>query len=79
MKIQRVVISCAVVMIFIFSSVVPSLAGSKSQINKNWRQLAIKGYDAVAYFKEGMPIKGSKNFEIEWKGAKWRFANAEWS
>jgi len=39
--------------------------------------LAVKGYDSVAYFTEGKPTKGSKDFEHEWQDATWRFANAE--
>ena len=38
---------------------------------------AIKGYDPVAYFTEGRPVKGSGEFEYEWMGADWRFASAE--
>ena len=71
----------AVVMIvatILFSiMVVPSLAEAKSEINKNWRGLAIKGYDPVAYHKDGKPVEGSKKYELQWKGAKWRFASAE--
>ena len=37
---------------------------------------AIKGYDPVAYFTEGRPVKGSSEFEYEWMGADWRFATA---
>ncbi|MEN8160849.1 MAG: YHS domain-containing (seleno)protein [Myxococcota bacterium] len=36
---------------------------------------AVGGYDAVAYFTEGRPVEGSKAFELEWKGATWRFAS----
>ena len=35
--------------------------------------LALKGYDAVSYFTDGTPSKGSKNFTTRWKGAEWRF------
>ncbi|MBT3359916.1 MAG: YHS domain-containing protein [Rhodospirillales bacterium] len=38
---------------------------------------AIKGYDSVAYFKAGKPIKGSGDHSLEWKGATWKFASAE--
>jgi hypothetical protein len=38
---------------------------------------AIRGYDPVAYFTEGRPVKGSKEFTHRWNGAEWRFANAE--
>ena len=39
--------------------------------------VAIRGYDPVAYFTQGGPVEGSKDFETEWNGAAWRFANAE--
>lgn len=39
--------------------------------------LALQGYDPVSYFSEGVPLKGEKAFEYEWKGATWRFASEE--
>jgi YHS domain-containing protein len=36
---------------------------------------AISGYDAVAYFKEGKPVKGIAEFSVTYKGATWLFAN----
>ncbi len=62
---------------FILSVAVASLAEAKSEINKNWRGIAIKGYDPVAYHKDGKPAKGSGEYEVKWKDAKWRFASAE--
>ena len=50
---------------------------NKKPVNTNWQGLAVKGYDPVAYFVVGRPIKGKKEFEFEWSGAKWRFADAE--
>lgn len=38
---------------------------------------AIRGYDTVAYFTQGKPVKGSKQFTTEYKGAKWRFSSEE--
>ncbi len=38
--------------------------------------LAIKGYDAVAYFTEGKPVKGKAEFTHKWKDANWRFSSA---
>ena len=38
---------------------------------------ALDGYDAVAYFTEGRPVKGASEFEYEWREANWRFASAE--
>lgn len=37
--------------------------------------LAIKGYDAVAYFLEEQAIKGSSTYEYDWQGATWRFSS----
>ncbi len=37
--------------------------------------VAVGGYDAVAYFKEGKPVKGVKAFSAEYKGAEFRFAS----
>lgn len=37
---------------------------------------AISGYDTVAYFTEGKPVKGSAEFTTDYNGAKWQFSNA---
>jgi len=39
--------------------------------------LAVSGYDPVAYFTDGKPVEGKSDFEFEWQGATWRFANAK--
>ncbi len=39
--------------------------------------LALGGYDPVAYFAEGRPQKGEARFSHVWKGAEFRFASAE--
>lgn len=36
---------------------------------------AILGYDPVAYFTDGKPIKGQDALAYEWMGAKWKFAS----
>ena len=35
------------------------------------------GYDTVAYFEEGKPVKGSSRFATEHLGATWRFSSEE--
>lgn len=37
---------------------------------------AINGYDSVAYFTQNAPVKGLDAHTFEYKGAKWKFANA---
>ena len=39
--------------------------------------LAVGGYDPVAYFTQGKPVEGSKEFSTRWMDADWRFASAE--
>ncbi len=38
--------------------------------------VAIKGYDPVAYFTDSAAVEGEKSFTHEWQGAEWRFASA---
>jgi YHS domain-containing protein len=45
-------------------------------INKASGGVALKGYDAVAYFTEGKAVKGRADFQHEWMGAKWHFSSA---
>ncbi len=39
--------------------------------------LAVKGYDVVAYFTDGKPVKGNPQFVHDWNGAKWQFVSQE--
>jgi len=61
----------------IWSPPLHALAGnSQKTVSVDADKVAIQGYDTVAYFTEGKPIKGSPDFEFEWQGARWRFASA---
>ena len=39
--------------------------------------LAIRGYDAVAYYQQSAPVKGFSQFSYQWRGATWLFASTE--
>ena len=39
--------------------------------------VAVSGYDTVAYFTDDKATKGSSQFSTEYKGVKWQFKNAE--
>ena len=39
--------------------------------------VAIKGYDPVAYFVQHDAVQGSPQFSYHWLGATWQFASAE--
>ena len=52
-------------------------AAALSPVNKTiFGGVAIDGYDPVAYFTDGKPVEGSKEFVFDWNGATWRFASA---
>lgn len=38
--------------------------------------IAIEGYDPVAYFQQNDAVEGSKKYQHEWQGAKWNFSSA---
>jgi YHS domain-containing protein len=77
MNIKKIFVPFVVAAAFIFAVAMPLHAETKSEIFKNWRGIAIKGYDPVAYHKSGKSIEGSSKYELDWKNAKWRFASAE--
>jgi hypothetical protein len=56
---------------------VVSPAFAQELVNKDDENVAIKGYDTVAYFTEGRPVQGKPEFEHGWQDARWRFASAE--
>lgn len=57
---------------------VSSHPASAEEINSStFGGVAIEGTDPVAYFEAGKPVEGSSEFEAEWNGATWRFANAD--
>jgi len=39
--------------------------------------IAIRGFDTVAYFLEGRAIEGTEQYSTKWKGAVWQFSSAE--
>jgi YHS domain-containing protein len=52
-----------------------SLGGEIALGGPQVESLAIKGYDTVAYFKEGKAIKGSGSYSCQWHNLTWYFSN----
>lgn len=48
-----------------------------SRVNKNKDNVAIQGFDSVAYFAAESAVKGDAKYEFVWNGAKWLFSSAE--
>ena len=69
----RGILSIFVLFTVIAASIDPCMA--KKVVNTDNSGIAIKGYDPVAYFKEGRPVKGKPEFYVTYKGARWFFSN----
>ncbi len=55
-----------------------SSARAGSEVNTGYfGNVAIMGYDPVAYFTMNDAVKGSEDHAFEWLGATWLFANEE--
>jgi YHS domain-containing protein len=69
--IDRVLMSCSCVLLLLtgFGGIA---AGQSSAVN-----VAIKGYDTVAYFKDGKALKGNESFTVQWHDMTWYFATKE--
>ena len=55
----------------------PAEAAETDPVFTTRGNLAIRGYDPVAYFTDEKAVKGSRDFSHDWQGATWRFASAE--
>lgn len=54
-----------------------TMASAAPPINTGcFSDLTLKGYDPVAYFTDGKPVEGSKDYTFKWNGATWQFASA---
>ncbi len=59
----------------LFSLVCAVAATSERVVVNRYSGLAIDGFDPVAYFVDGRPVRGLPEFEASQDGAVWRFRN----
>jgi YHS domain-containing protein len=62
--------------VLLVSFVTSAIAGNADPVYQHGG-FAIRGYDAVAYYLQSAPVKGSSQFTYQWRGATWLFASAE--
>ena len=55
----------------------PAATMPAPEINVSADGLAIRGYDATAYYLRGQPMLGSVTYQLHYKGATWRFASSK--
>jgi len=73
---KRTVLISPLLLIFLIALACTS-PSSHSQVNVDADGVALKGYDPVAYFTMGKPVKGETQFGYEWDGARWLFASQD--
>ena len=61
----------------VFHAAVAPAAAKDPVSTGTFSNLAVSGYDPVAYFTQGKPIEGQSTLEYEWNGATWRFSSDE--
>jgi YHS domain-containing protein len=61
------------------ASLLPVAAWAKEPAvyTRLFSNIALSGYDPVAYFVDGKPVKGDAKFSHDYQGAKWQFSSAE--
>lgn len=68
------IFAVAVPLIAILLLAAPATANAPTVYTASDR-LAVAGYDPVAYFTDGRPVKGSAKVTLVHQGVTWRFAN----
>src|SRR5215471_203122 len=63
--------------LFVATVALPLAAQTKTLLNLDKTGLAIQGYDPVAFFTEGKPVKGKPEFQSRDDGALYYFASKE--
>lgn len=73
------VLASAVVGLSLVGAIAPSIALAKvpAIYTQGKEQLALNGYDSVAYFRVGKPVKGDAQFKAKHNGVTWYFSSAD--
>lgn len=77
MKLRTLAIAAALTAAPIVFATPAAFADKAPVYTGTFSNVAVEGHDAVAYFTEGKPVKGSKTFKTTYNGAEFRFATAE--
>jgi YHS domain-containing protein len=74
---MRIFSSCSTALICFWVFILLACSAPIAPINVDADGAALKGYDPVAYFTLGHPVKGQKKYQYEWNNANWLFASSE--
>lgn len=76
MKIRTLIAAFALSTAPILVMAPAAMADTDPVYTGTFSNVAVEGYDAVAYFTQGEPTKGSKKFKTSYNGAEFRFVSA---
>jgi YHS domain-containing protein len=75
--VARSVVMAGLAILLLLVPAADARADGQKVVSTNAEHVAIHGYDAVAYFTDGKPMKGDAKFLVEHDDARWYFASAE--
>ncbi|MBX9747586.1 MAG: YHS domain-containing protein, partial [Hyphomonadaceae bacterium] len=61
----------------LFAGAAPAYADEQPVYTGILSRVAVSGYDPVAYFTDGQPVRGTTQFRTTYQGYEYRFASAE--
>lgn len=74
---KKLLIAIAIALAGANSVALPAYADKPPVYTKPFSKLALGGYDPVAYFTDGKPVKGDAKLTTVHQGAEYRFASAK--
>ena len=75
MSLRRLALALALPLALLFAPAGPAFAAKDPIYTGRFNDVAISGYDPVAYFSAGKPVEGKSAYEYKWNGATWRFSS----
>jgi YHS domain-containing protein len=70
-------ISAVILFLIVVIGCTNSGSSNLTAVNVDRDGNAIKGYDPIAYFTEGRPVKGDARFAFTWNNAQWLFSSED--
>ncbi len=66
-----------ILMFFLFALLLLNGFGGVAAGQSPAGDVAIKGYDSVAYFQAGKALKGNESFTVQWHNLAWHFTTSD--
>jgi len=74
---RSLIAAASLAIVATFGAAAPAYADQAPIYTGVLSRVAVGGYDPVAYFTDGRPVRGAAQFRITHQGYEYRFANAE--